>query len=414
MAQSLKCNECQLRLRSVKEAQDHAEATGHLDFAEDVEQVEQLRCTECGKICRSQTEADLHSKRLGHNSFEDVTATASKPIDTEKEMAEAQSETMTKPAGDAAEEGKGEEMVPVEVDEMLLAQLLDMGFPENRAIRSLHFGGGDLDGAITWLAEHEASGGVDEPLLVPRKDAKPKLTPEQAKARAQELLLKAKQRREAEERERERQRELERVRMGKELAAVARAEEEAKLKRQAEERQREKEEAERAREAIRKKLEEDRRERRRQLGLPEELTPEELEQERQREREKAEEEAKRKLPVKPISKAEKMRVLLVDMKKGNVNDETAVKTAYKTLLKFVTNVATRPEEEKYRKIRLSNPAVQSRIGRFPEPTKFLEECGFKKDGQYLEIAPENIDRLVLQAAVENLNSAIDNPFFGVL
>ncbi len=47
--------------------------------------------------------------------------------------------------------------------------------------------------------------------------------------------------------------------------------------------------------------ESDRRERRRKLGLPEELTEEEREAERQKAAAKAAEEAKRKLPVKPIT-----------------------------------------------------------------------------------------------------------------
>lgn len=45
----------------------------------------------------------------------------------------------------------------------------------------------------------------------------------------------------------------------------------------------------------------DRRERRLRLGLPEELTEEEKEEERRKEREKAEVEARRKLPVKPVA-----------------------------------------------------------------------------------------------------------------
>ena len=44
------------------------------------------------------------------------------------------------------------------------------------------------------------------------------------------------------------------IRMGKEMAAIARKEEEARLRRIVEERQREKEEEERAREAIKRKL----------------------------------------------------------------------------------------------------------------------------------------------------------------
>ena len=38
-----------------------------------------------------------------------------------------------------------------------------------RATRALHFCGTDtLEGAITWLTEHEEDTGLDEPLLVPK------------------------------------------------------------------------------------------------------------------------------------------------------------------------------------------------------------------------------------------------------
>lgn len=58
--------------------------------------------------------------------------------------------------------------------------------------------------------------------------------------------------------------------------------------------------------------EEDRRERRRKLGLPEELTEEEKEAERKKAADKAAAEAARKLPAKPIGGAswvEKNRVM---------------------------------------------------------------------------------------------------------
>lgn len=48
------------------------------------------------------------------------------------------------------------------------------------------------------------------------------------------------------------------------------------------------------------RAEQDRRERRKRLGLPEELTEEEKEAERQKAAAKAAEEARRKLPVKPV------------------------------------------------------------------------------------------------------------------
>lgn len=79
-ALSLKCNTCGLALRSMREAQDHGEATGHADFSESTEAVLSLVCADCGKPCRSQTECDVHTKRTGHASFVDKTAEAAKPV----------------------------------------------------------------------------------------------------------------------------------------------------------------------------------------------------------------------------------------------------------------------------------------------------------------------------------------------
>ena len=105
MAQSLVCNDCGLQLKSVKEATDHNEATGHANFAESVEkvryccfkvstegikcvtalmintvracnvlraaQVLNMLCEDCGKPCRNKTQQDLHTKHTGHTRFVD-------------------------------------------------------------------------------------------------------------------------------------------------------------------------------------------------------------------------------------------------------------------------------------------------------------------------------------------------------
>ena len=79
-ALSLKCNTCGLALRSMREAQDHGEATGHADFSESTEAVLSLVCADCGKPCRSQTECDVHTKRTGHSTFNDKTQEAAKVV----------------------------------------------------------------------------------------------------------------------------------------------------------------------------------------------------------------------------------------------------------------------------------------------------------------------------------------------
>ncbi|KAL9855340.1 putative transcription factor C2H2 family [Arabidopsis thaliana] len=50
---SLKCGDCGTLLKSVEEAQEHAELTSHSNFAESTEAVLNLVCTTCTKPCRS-------------------------------------------------------------------------------------------------------------------------------------------------------------------------------------------------------------------------------------------------------------------------------------------------------------------------------------------------------------------------
>lgn len=78
-----------------------------------------------------------------------------------------------------------------------------------------------------------------------------------------------------------------------------------------------------------------------------------------------------------------------------------------------------PAEEKFRKIKLSNAAFQSRIGTVTGGTDFLQVLGFESisdaDGsQALFLPQDKATRDMLNAAGSELNSALTNPFFGLL
>ncbi|KAF8072947.1 ubxn1 [Scenedesmus sp. PABB004] len=457
MAVSLLCKDCNSLLKNVAEAQAHSDATGHVNFEESTQPVTQLVCVACGKPCRTDAEKTLHTKFTGHTEFEDRTGQALAVLDTEAEVAAARQameedldadaellglKRKKKPAGDAAagtgaaggggpegggaeaggaEAGAGasaaagdDELVPVEVKPELLAELLGMGFSEARAARGLHFSGNStLEGAINWLAEHEAEPELDTPLLVPKSTVKHQLSAEEAKAQAAELMRKAKLRREREEAEAARVRERERIRAGKELLEAKRKEEDGAMRRLVEERRREKEEEARAREKLRAKLEEDRKERRRKLGLPEESTEEEKAREAERARKRAEEEAgKRHVYVKPISVLEKLRPALVAMKKAG-GDE-GFKAAAGTLLKYLGNVARAPDEAKFRTINTANAAFAARVAAVPGAVDFLKVVGFAEEGGALVLARDKVDLEVLNAAGAEINSALSNPYFGML
>ncbi|XP_076898558.1 uncharacterized protein LOC143552159 [Bidens hawaiensis] len=407
---SLKCGDCGALLKSVEEAQEHAELTKHTDFSESTEAVLNLVCSTCGKPCRSKSESDLHTKRTGHTEFSDKTSETTKPISLEVPKSSDDVDMV-----DATTAAEPEEMVVPDVDAKLLEELEGMGFSKERSTRALHFSGNSsLEAAANWIVEHEDDADIDQMPLVPAKSKseppKPSLTPEERKAKAQELIERARKKKEEEERRMEREREKERIRIGKELLEAKRMEEENERKRIIALRKAEKEEERRAREKIRQKLEEDKAERRRKLGLPAE------DPNASKPPPPVVEEKKSSLPIRPATKAEQMRECLRSLKQSNKDDEAKVKTAFNTLLTYVKNAATKPDEEKFRKIRLSNAAFQDRVGKLEGGIKFLELCGFEKveGDEFLFLARDKIDRAVLNTAGTELNSAINNPFFGVL
>ncbi|XP_031257516.1 UBX domain-containing protein 1 [Pistacia vera] len=410
---SLKCGDCGALLKSVQEAQEHAELTSHSNFSESTEAILNLVCTSCGKPCRSKTESDLHTKRTGHTEFADKTSEAAKPISLEvPKVADESGEAMDV---DGSGSSKPEEMVVPEVDKKLLEELEGMGFPAARATRALHYSGNaSLEAAVNWIVEHENDPDIDQMPMVPvstNVDAsKPSLTPEEVKLKAQELRERARKKKEEEEKKAEREREKERIRIGKELLEAKRIEEENERKRLLALRKAEKEEEKRAREKIRQKLEEDKAERRRRLGLPPEdpatakpSTP-------------VVEEKKSSLPVRPATKVEQMRECLRSLKQNHKDDDARVKRAFQTLLTYIGNVAKNPNEEKFRKIRLNNQTFQDRVGALKGGIEFLELCGFQKieGGEFLFLPRDKVEMELLNSAGAELNSAINNPFFGVL
>lgn len=207
---SLKCGDCGALLKSVQEAQDHAELTSHTDFSESTEPVLNLVCSTCGKPCRSKTESDLHTKRTGHAEFEDKTSETAKQISLEapKSSMDVDDES---PA-DATTSAQTEELVAPEVDKKLLEELEGMGFPAGRAIRALHYSGNaSVEAAVNWVVEHESDPDIDEIPMVPANTKveapKPSLTPEEMKQIAQELRERARKKKEEEEKRMERERE---------------------------------------------------------------------------------------------------------------------------------------------------------------------------------------------------------------
>ncbi|KAK3021638.1 hypothetical protein RJ639_046362 [Escallonia herrerae] len=309
-------------------------------------------------------------------------------------------------------------MAVPEVNTEMLRELQDMGFPLAPATRALHYSGNSsLEAAINWIIEHENDPDIDQMPLVSVQieigtSTSSSIT-EQVMLKAQELRDRARRRKEEEENKVEREREKDRTRAGKQLLEAKRVEEENERKRSATDiksplytsseafgyssflalRKVEKEEERRARDKIRQKLEMDKLERRSRLKLH----PEDLSSSRPATSVKPEKEDSIPVnsPMVPVNfgrKPELMRDCLRSLKRKHKEDDAKVRKAFHTLLIYVKNVARNPDEEKFRKIRLSNPAFQDRVGAFEEGTEFLELCGFERVGdKFLYLPKDKVD-----------------------
>lgn len=312
-------------------------------------------------------------------------------------------------------------MAVPEINKKLHDELEAMGFSLPRATRALHYSGNSsVEDAINWVVDHESDPDIDQMPLVPVnidiEASKPSFMTEKVRLKAQELRDRGRRRKEVKENKSEREREKERIKAGKELMEAKRIAEENERKRSLVLREAEKEEEKRARERIRQKLHQDKVERRR-LGLPPDdpafVKP--ATHRMQTEKESLPVKADT-LPVKFSTKAELMGECLRSLRRNHKDDDAKVKKAFQTLLVYVRNVAKDPNEEKFRKIRFSNPAFQDRVGRFEEGIEFLELCGFERveGGKYLYIPKDKVEIEVIKSAGTQLHSAITNPFFGLI
>nr|XP_023886140.1 uncharacterized protein LOC111998266 [Quercus suber] len=191
----------------------------------------------------------------------------------------------------------------------------------------------------------------------------------------------------------------ERIRASKDLTEAKRILESNEKQRYLALKQKEKEEEKRAREKILKKLEHDKVERRSRLGLPPESAS-----------------LQTSLPLKSVTNAEQLRECLRSLKRNHQNDGAKVRRAFETLLIYVGNITKNPDEEKFRKIRLTNPLFQDRVGNLRGGMEFLELCGFERTegDESLYLPDDKVDMEILNTAGSELKSAMTNPFFGLL
>ncbi|KAF1793686.1 PUB domain [Phytophthora cactorum] len=111
-------------------------------------------------------------------------------------------------------------------------------------------------------------------------------------------------------------------------------------------------------------------------------------------------------PVAMLSDAEENGAVYVILRQ----DPGRAITAAETLIKMLTNVVKNPQEEKFRKIRLSNAAIQSKLVSVPGAADLLAEAGFSRvelDGEvYLMLTAEAFQLERVQSAIDRTEVAL--------
>ncbi|CAL0304534.1 unnamed protein product [Lupinus luteus] len=306
-------------------------------------------------------------------------------------------------------------MASLKVNEKLLQELESMGIQQPHAIPALYYSGNtSVEKAISWLIHHDTDSDIDEmPLVdvdIPIESTESFPISEEMRIIAQKLRKQMHKRKEEEEKKMEKEREKERIQAGKKLMEAKRIAEEAHRKRYIALKKEEKEEEKKARQKVLQKLEQDKINRRSIHSIPSKVH-EPVTSSATAVRENKLQSLK---PVYTTAKVDHLRECLRSLKCNLQGENARARKAFETLLIYVGNVAKNPDEEKYRKIRLSNPVFKERIGNLKDGVEFLELCGFERRGDFLYLPHKKVDTKLLNSAGFVLNSALTNPFFGIL
>lgn len=448
----LRCERTGKLFFSQKEAELHGEETGLSDFAQVSLEEKVWVCVETGKVCFNETQKDLHTKRVPEaQSWDEKTvadlrdAARKKSEEQADDPMETEEDILLRAAGKAPKnKGKAKAPGPPVVTKEVVDQLIEMGFTELRAQKALvKTSNSGIEGAINWLTEHLEDADIDDP-IEGEFDVKTQeelgqaaaeamagmgsnLTPEEKKAKLDEMLAKARAKKLGTTVEEEKAKEKERRSAGKQMVQSKRELEEQQRKRDMEARKREKREFELERQKLREKLEADRQEKIKN-GLLKPAAPKPDPAAATAAGSSASAGAAEKAPSKPKTEREKEAEAAIAASAGvkrNYDEDpltaaeaveklcalsdSKVKPALDMMSKMVANIAKAPAEDKYRKLRLSNPKVAEGLVFVPGARQFLRAHGWQLvESEFLQLPTEGdgvAQAAAQQAAVAALVSA---------
>ena len=372
---------------------------------------------------------DHSSAPASHSAEEDKAQHAA-------DQAEAQAEI------DSLSQGWDEEMVPLPVDEGMLAQLKDMGIADARSRKAIHHGN-TVEGALAWLEANENDPEIDQPYMVRKADTIPKreLTPEEKAEKLAKMTALIKQRRverERAEKAEEIKREKERRERGQKMDETDEKRKEMMKKREAERIKKEKDDTKKEKERLLAEIARDKEIRRKNNGvMPSVLgvdgyNPSAIQYDQAGPtgatagggaagggagaEAKASAPAPAPVPRKassttttassaaasrpPVEVIDNAIETLMKYRAGDVGSD-----ALKLLYTFVNNIVANPSEPKYRSINTESAAYKAKLAPNVGPAALLKALGFEKNAEGKLVLPSGEDATLLRETAAKLAKA---------
>ena len=266
-------------------------------------------------------------------------------------------------------------------------QLQEMGYSKNVSEKACLYTNSNLDNALDWIAEHMNDPDFEkEERIIKQEGGAPKstITPEEAKAKARELQEKMRKIHLQKQKELEEEQERNRVRTVKEMAKAKKLAEENEMRLFIERQQREKQEAEIEKRKMLEQLARDKEER-----FGKKFDP--FTQDAKKKEYTHEENVMYYLKT--------IKTLYPPFRAGQT-----LKNCYNTIRIVLSNILKNINEDKFKRVKMTNQNVQERIGKIPLAVKTLNELGFVEEGEFLVV--KNVDKDLFDKTIKYLEEEV--------
>lgn len=85
--------------------------------------------------------------------------------------------------------------------------------------------------------------------------------------------------------------------------------------------------------------------------------------------------------------------LLTQIKRQAITNEKVL-AAFQTLSKILGNIINFPDEEKYRKIKITSKTISENLAIYPDAMQLLAMCKFKPDNEHMILSKADFDKML--------------------